>query len=206
MDYIGVIRGLFKEAKRDEKFQDMSSVARIIIKVGLFPLAVLAFLAKAYYYVNFFIYKGFFLPLEHLHAVVKKEGQEVKHGTQVIIYWIAFPLIFFMYIMQALFAVGFYFQWFVVMTLVYLKSLGGVRWQPFLNEVSYEEEHVYINKHGKASVGVFATLLVISYLGIIVGFIVTNYGLFVFSIWLTLITLFILNPLLFRKEEIAKNV
>lgn len=205
MDYIGVIRGLFKEAKKNEQFKDMSSFARITIKIALFPLSLLILIAKAYYYVTFFVYRGFFLPLEHLHTIVKKEGQEVKHATQFIIYWIAFPLIFLLYVFQALFAVSFYFQWFILMTLVYLKSLSGVRWQPFLTEVRYDEEHVYEYKHSSTAVGAFITLLLVSYAAIIIC-IIAEEGLFmVWSFMALFAVMCLVNPLLFKKSEITDS-
>ena len=45
-----------------------------------------------------------------------------------------------LYAFQALTATLFYFQWFGLMLNVYLVTLGGVKWQPFLLEAKYDEE------------------------------------------------------------------
>lgn len=140
MDYHAPIKGLIKEARESTRIKEMSLVARIIVTILLVPFIILAFLNIVYYYITLFFFKAFTSPIQYLHNIVKEEAKDVKHATQFAIYWLTFPYIFFMYVIQSFTAFSFFFIWFNCMLSTYIATLGGVRFQPFLLDVKYDVE------------------------------------------------------------------
>jgi hypothetical protein len=37
-------------------------------------------------------------------------------------------------------AIAFYFQWFGIQIVAYILTLGGIKWQPFITEATFDEE------------------------------------------------------------------
>lgn len=208
MNYNLLVKGLFAEAKRGLQFKDISLPYKILLIIGLSPLIVLTFSCALSFYVLLFFYRGLSSPLEYLHQIVKNEGQEVRHATQFIIYWIAFPFIFLLYIIQAFFTVVFYFMWFELMLYTYLVTLGGVKWQPFLMDANYEEENsIYELRPSIVNMKSFIILLTASYGYLILGAILINKTSIVLLIGLVgvLLLLFIINPILFKIKAIESE-
>ena len=209
MNYHIQIKGLIAEAKKGLQYQRVSGAAKFFLILGMIPLIVSAFLQVCTFYVTLFFYKGFIAPLEYLHKVVKNEGQETKHATQFAIYWISWPFIFFLHVFQSLMAMTFYFQWFVLMLNVYLVTLGGVRWQPFLLDADYSSEEVYVPvKQSDSGVKSFVVVLAIFDALVAVGILLSGaseFGMVLGGLGYLGITvmLYIVNPASFR---IAKYV
>lgn len=172
MDYSLLVKGLRNEAKKNVQFKKLTPTKRVLAIIALIPLIVSTFFSFISYYVTLFFYKGIISPLDFLHKLVRTEGQEVKHATQAIIYWIAFPFIFFFYALNSLYAVMFYFSWFGLMLNTYLVTLGGVRWQPFMTDAKYEEVEL-VSKNTDEEVNKFAQIIFI-FAALVVGGIVLS--------------------------------
>jgi hypothetical protein len=113
------------------------------------------------------MYKGVISPLDFLHKTLQAEAKDVKHATQAIIYWISWPFVFFMYVMNSFYAVLFYFSWFGLMLNTYLVTLGGVRWQPFITDAVYDDVELE-STNTDAQVNSFA-LTIFVFAAIIIG-------------------------------------
>ena len=151
MDYGYLIKALKDEAKQNIQFSRMNKGPRILARLITLPWLVAVMGAVLSYYVTLFFYKACLTPVQHLHNIMRKEGEVVKHGTQVVIYWIAFPIIFDLYILLSLATVAFYFQWFQVMVCMYFATLGGVKWQPFITDATFEERAWVLKPSDKAA-------------------------------------------------------
>lgn len=181
----------------------MHTAKKVLLIIGLIPLILSTFASVVSYYVLLFFYKGFAAPLEFLHKLVKEEAKDVKHATQFAIYWLAFPFIFFLYVLQSFAAFLFYFQWFGVMVNMYLVTLGGVKFQPFVMDVNYEEEPQWSLTPGRTGVTVFTVLLIFFDALIALGILVTEEELSGFGVIGVLVMLLIVNPLLFKKTPLV---
>ena len=170
MNYHAAIRGLIAEARQSIRFKGLSKGKRIALTIALIPLIVSAFFSVVSYYAVLFLYKGLTAPVDFLHKIVKDEAKDVKHATQFAIYWLTFPIVFFFYLLQSLAAIFFYFQWFGLMVAMYLVTLGGVRFQPFLSEVEYNGEKVnWKLTPGEKGTFTFAIITLAAYACVIVG-------------------------------------
>ena len=201
------IAGLIKEAKRGIRFKELSSGKKGLLIFGLVPLIISAFCSIASYYVLLFFYKGLASPLEYLHNVIKKEAKEVKHAAQFALYWLTFPFVFGLYVLQSFVAILFYFQWFTVMINVYLVTLGGVKFQPFIMETDYETEVNWKLSPSKLGTIIYTYVLfglyLLSYVGVAVVVIENEVSLLSVSVLLITVMLTLVNPLLFKKKEIV---
>ena len=151
MDYGYLIRALKDEARQNIQFSRMNKFPRFLARLITLPWLLAVMCAVLNYYVTLFFYKACLTPIQHLHNIMRKEGEVVKHGTQVVIYWIAFPIIFDLYILLSLATVAFYFQWFQVMVCMYFATLGGVKWQPFITDATFEERSWVLKPSDKAA-------------------------------------------------------
>jgi hypothetical protein len=151
MDYAYLIRALKDEARQNIQFARMNKFPRFLARVITLPWLISTMCAVLSYYVTLFFYKACLTPIQHLHNIMRKEGENVKHGTQVVIYWIAFPVIFELYILLSLATVSFYFQWFQIQINMYFATLGGIKWQPFITDATFEERAWIIKPSDKAA-------------------------------------------------------
>lgn len=203
MIYQKAAKHLLTQAFKDNRFKGMDKWLQVVIKIGLIPLYILTFFSLAWYYVTLFFYRGITSPVEYLHRIIKDEAKDVKHATQFAIYWLAFPFVFFLYVLKSMASIMFYFLWFSLMLCVYLVTLGGVRFQPFLMDVTFEEENYdLIKKPGLVGTMVFTGILYFFYLLFLMGVIVVpqimpigQYGM--------LLMLLIVNPIVFRKKPVT---
>lgn len=145
MDYAKNISGLFKQARENSQYQRFPSWVKVRMVIGLLPFFItLAILTITYYCINF-LCKLTSAPADFLNSFLKQEGERVKHLTQAIMYWIAFPFIFAFKVMLSFLSIYMYVIWFFIMCLTYLVTLGSVDWQPYLFDANYDEERKPIN-------------------------------------------------------------
>ena len=199
MNYGALIKGLFAEARRGIRFEEMNIIGKIMAVFGLLPFIILSAFSAAGFYVTLFFYKALTAPIEFLHKTVREEGQQVKHATQVIVYWIGFPLVFFLYAFVAFLTIGFYFQWFFLMLLIYITTLGGVKWQPFVSEAKYDEEVDYECFPGVTGTSIFVVILAVLFLLFVVSILFDLYEVQGLFIILYMVTAIVVNLLLFKK-------
>ncbi len=212
MEYGLKLNNLLKEAKQGIQYKDMGKACKLFTKLGMFPVYLITLIYIGCFYMLNFIYKGIQAPIKFLHEIVTKERTEVKHATQAVIYFLAFPTIFLCYCIISILTLTFYFNWFVVMSLVYISSLGGVRWQPYLTDATFDKELEYETKPGKKGKKFYATQLFILDIFIAIACIallftpssfenmITTYKALYVNAALLAFTWFIVNPLLFRKK------
>lgn len=211
MFYHESIKSLIAEAKKGIQFKDMNLITKILYIIGLSPLIVSTTIVTIYYYVAIFFYKAISLPLEKLHLVLKEEAKNdnIKHATQCVIYLIGFPIIFFMYFLQAVTTIYFYFLWFAVMLNMYLVTLGGVRFQPFLTDAKFECEYEYELKPSLLVKYIYIGLVLIFMfvsLVLIVDYSSVSEDLLPITSFISMLLLIVVNPILFRKKQVTNNV
>ena len=108
----------------------------------------------------------------------------------------------------------FYVLWFIIMAFVYISTLGGVRWQPYLHDANFDEKYEYDLKPGKVGRNIFAGLVFAGMLFIVLASLLGISGagdikifadLGYISLYIVPVLWFIVNPLLFRKKVRQQN-
>lgn len=143
-DYLGKLKALAKEAFTLKKYKAMKPFFAIVTALSLVPVIAASFFLLAVLSVYAFLFKVIKSPIEYLHSIAKKEGEEVKHGTQIVIYLISWPLIFFLYAFSALLLVAITAGYAILSILAYIATLGGFKYHVFINEA----EDISIDTHG----------------------------------------------------------
>ena len=150
MDYQKSIQTLLKEAKAGTSYYQLAKPYRVFLWIALFPLYVLEMSLIISYYVMLFLYNAMMSPVTYLESWQDKKKDGVFHATQAVIYFVSTPFIFLLRIVLSMMSFAFFFLWFYLMCTTYIVTLGGVKWQPFINVVP---ENVKEEKVLKASAG-----------------------------------------------------
>ena len=157
MDYSKLIKDLTADMKKGVQYKRIPSPYNILTIIAMIPLIVTFVLSKFAYWVTLFFYKMISAPAEYLHQWLKTQKDEVKHATQAVTYFVCLPFIFFLQVLLSISAISFFIQWFFLMLQGYLLTLGGIKWQPFITEASFEDEGTeYELKPQLTAVSVFA--------------------------------------------------
>ena len=142
MDYLKLLSGLkkeFLEAGR-AKYQSLHIALRIIFTIIFIPLRVCFFFGRIGFWFTWFFFKALSAPVDYLQNWLKAQKEGVQHATQAVLYFICIPLIFTQQVTLAFNAFSFFFQWFGLMIQAYVLTLGAVRWQPVISEVTFDDE------------------------------------------------------------------
>ena len=114
-----------------------------------------------------------------------------------------------MYFLQAVTTIYFYFLWFAVMLNMYLVTLGGVRFQPFLTDAKFECEYEYELKPSLLVKYIYIGLVLIFMfvsLVLIVDYSSVSEDLLPITSFISMLLLIVVNPILFRKKQVTNNV
>lgn len=95
-NYFEKVSKLAKEAFKFAKYKKMNKALAVLTFIFLSPVFV-AFLALiGVLYVAGFVVDLLESPITKIHNVMREEGQAVKHATQVVVYFFAWPFVFFL--------------------------------------------------------------------------------------------------------------
>lgn len=156
MDYSALVKQLTLEMKKGAQYKRIDNPFRIFAIVAMIPLIVSFILTKLGYWCILFFYKMLDTPAEALHKWLRDQKDEVQHATQAVMYWVCLPAIFSLRLLQAFCEFAFFVQWFALMVQGYLLTLGGIKWQPFLTDVSFDEDDAAEYKPGKTGAIIFS--------------------------------------------------
>lgn len=216
MDYAGLMRGLKNEVLNSVQYKRMPQVYRVLMIILMIPHIVMFIASLVNYYVLLFAHKMLSAPKDYLQNWLKAEGSEVKHATQAVLYFLCIPIIWTFQIILALQAISFFCVWFLAMISAYIISLGGIRWQPFINEAKYDtvDEYMYYPSLESAKLftlvlaGVTGTSLFMLMMNIIFRaaelFEVAGiFGIIYGVLWVIyLLITAVVTPIVFRKKKI----
>lgn len=113
-------------------YKKLNLPLKILCGIATLPFSISCLFILGLYYLSLVIYYCIKSPLDYLHSFVKNEGKEVKHATQFIIYFIAFPTIFIANILLSLISCLFFIYNLFINIYGYLATLGGINYIPFL--------------------------------------------------------------------------
>jgi len=139
MNYNSIIKSFICEAKSGIQYKRMGKPFSIFSFIAMLPMIIAATAQVIAYYVLLFVYNGLASSVEYLERWLEGKRGGVRHATEAVLYLVAMPYIFFCQALLAFFAIVFYFCWFALMCCAYVATLGGVKWQPFLNTASFDD-------------------------------------------------------------------
>ena len=139
MSYTKLISNLYHEAISFKNYKKLSMPFKVFAAILLIPMFIAAALSMIFYTVMAFFYKAGATSVNYLEKWVKEKTSDVRHATEAVIYWITTPTIFFFHVILSIFSLFFFLAWFTTQVYTYLATLGGIRWQPFIMEASYDE-------------------------------------------------------------------
>lgn len=134
IDYLKKTADLLKEAFTFKKYQAMPAGLAVFLGLIVLPFVLASFSLAAALFVGGFVYKVIAAPVLHLHDIVHKEGQSVKHATQFIVYLISWGFIFVLYATAAFLLITLSVIYALFALLTYLWTFGGFKLHFFADE------------------------------------------------------------------------
>lgn len=141
MNYSKLISQLTAEMKKKvARWDKMKKGLKIFLIIVFVPFIVSFILNKIFFWLTMFFYQLLGAPAGHLHHWLHAEKDTVQHATQAVLYAICMPVVFGLEVILSLASFLFYIEWFVLQLHAIIITLGGTKFQPFLNEATFDEE------------------------------------------------------------------
>ena len=145
IDYLTKTTNILKEAFKFKKYKAMPIGLAIFLMLIMLPIAIASIAITIPLYIFGFIFRIIAAPIQHLHDVMHKEGQSVKHATQFIIYFISWGTVFILYCLSA-FLLFFNSVCYAILSLLaYLWTFGGFKFHLYADET----DDISIEVNGK---------------------------------------------------------
>lgn len=131
IDFLKKMVTLLKEAFTFKKYKAMHPVLAVFTGIFMLPFVIASFVLTAILAVLCFLFTVFSTPIKYLHEIVTCEGKGVQHATQFIIYFISWPLVFFLYAMVAVLLLFIIPAYAALSVALYIWTLGGFKFHLF---------------------------------------------------------------------------
>lgn len=135
---------VWKEAALLKKYKAMPLGLAIAVGVLMLPVALASAAVTVALYVLGYLFSVISLPTQRLHKLLREEGQNVKHATQFIIYFMSWGFVFSAYATLSAFMIILTILYTVFSLLSYVWTLGGFRFHAFAGE-----ENISVDVEGK---------------------------------------------------------
>ncbi len=132
MDIYQTYLALVKESVALKHFKRMPLVLAILCAVAILPFIVCYAIGLLFYGALLLFMKVLDSPVDYLHSFIKAEREEVKTPTQVIIYLVAFPVIFGLKVITSIIIFMLFFVHLTVSINGVFATLGGITFSPVL--------------------------------------------------------------------------
>lgn len=146
INYLNKITALYKEAFLFKKYKAMNAGLAVLSGILMIPFVVASFMVTCVCFSLAFPFEVISSLVKSLHTILKDEGRDVKHATQVILYWLSWPIVFALYVAESAILALIVPTYALLSFLVYVWSFGGIRLQLFAsvkNELSVDVEGRY---------------------------------------------------------------
>ena len=143
MDYSLSIKSLYKEISRIKSYSRLNPILRAVMFILMLPFTIAAAMGIIFYYVLLFLRNGSQIGADELEQWLNKRKADSHFLPEAVLYLVTIPFIFLLRVFVTIFSGFLYFTWFEIMATAFLASLGGIRWQPYLNTVNYDQEYTW---------------------------------------------------------------
>ncbi len=132
MELFDIYKALLSEVGSCRSYRRMNFPLAILCALAVAPFILIFAVLLAVYGLILILNKFLNAPTDYLYSFVKQESQEVKHGTQAVIYFVAFPTIFLLKLLLSLLVFFVFVVHFVTSIIGFFATLGGITFCPFL--------------------------------------------------------------------------
>lgn len=144
INFVDKATAVLKEAIKLKKYKAMPLVLAIFVGIFMIPVAIASAACAALVYVLGYLFSVVSLPVQSLHKLLHDEGQQVKHGTQLVVYLLSWGFIFTTYATLTFFLVTLTVLYSLFSIFTYLWTLGGFKFHLFT-----KEEDIAVEVSGK---------------------------------------------------------
>jgi len=145
IDFLQKMTTLLKEAFKFKKYKAMNKALAVFTGLLMLPIVIASFFATAVFASLAFAFAVISSPVKYLHEILRGERDGVMHATQFIIYFIAWPIVFGLYVLMSFLLLMLLPAYALLSFLLYVWSLGGFKFHLFLNKV----EDISIEVNGR---------------------------------------------------------
>ena len=144
MNYSALLRSLLNEAFEQKQYQLLTPAVRFLAFLGILPFFLVSFFCVVAFEVYTFSFKIFSASVNYLEEWLKEARRDVQHATEAVLYYVTIPFIFLMHVFLSFFAGAFFLMWFFLQCALYITTLGGIRWQPYINDATFKKEDDFV--------------------------------------------------------------
>ena len=141
MEYIALLKGVLLEAFEGIQYKRLPVAVSVLALIGLLPFIFLAAVYAGVLAVWSLWHAAIFCAADYLEAWLDGKRAGLGVAAEAVLYFIALPAIVLLRLVLALTTVLLFFVWFFLQAFLYIATLGGICWQPFLNRVAARERH-----------------------------------------------------------------
>ena len=141
MTYFERTRRLAKEFFTFKKYKKMHPALAVLIGLLVSPFAIMFLFDLLDTFFMSILFSFFEAPIKYLHGILNDEAKKTRIATEVVIYIISWPLLFFFYVLYALTALFLVISYFFAVLSGYIASLGGFKFHisPFVEDIAIPE-------------------------------------------------------------------
>jgi flagellar biosynthesis protein FlhB len=155
MDLFSIYKDLVKETLLFKSLKGLTVAKRVLCIIVLSPFIALYTTMLLVYGAIVTLYRMFNGHLNSIHDFIKNERREIRHATEAVVYWIAFPWIFVCKVLLAIITFVLMFVHFSTSLVGYIATFGGIRFCPFMLEPVDRFKNKDIVKHNPKAVTIF---------------------------------------------------
>ncbi len=180
MNYSAIIKKFAQEALSYKQYKRLPTAVAVLAVIATLPFLLLAALTFVFFHCYNFFYNLISSSVSYLEAWLRRERQNVHPATEAVLYLVATPFIFFIRVILSGFAAGFFFLWFGLQCYSYVFTLGGVRFQPYINSATFSGESASYRMKTSTTVstvlvGISFGLYALSYVLMLVSYLTDPY-------------------------------
>ena len=211
MNYSALSAGLMNEVLSAKQYEKLDSPYGILAFLGLLPVHLLSAFTFIFYHILSFVFNMFSSGVSYIEVWMNETKKGVNHATEAVIYFVCLPVLLLSHFLLSMLSIGFFLVWFQLQCLLYISTLGGIRWQPYINHahfnVSIHEYKITTSSTWGARVATITLIslvvLLISALTVLAGESSDNSGFIGFMMWVYLAMTTIIIPVTFRKTHVV---
>ncbi len=158
MELFEIYKDLIRETFMLKAFKSMGIVKAILCALALAPFIVAYAVIMLLYGFVLILYRIISDPFTYLYDFVKTEGKDVKHATQAVIYFIAFPLIFFIRLVLCIMTFELIVIHFIASVLGYFATYGGIKFSPFMITPVDRTAYKIATNHNQCALIIFVSV------------------------------------------------
>jgi len=142
------VTNMFKQAFLFRKYKNINIVLAVLYVIITIPFLLTALVFFILYHIINFSFELIKSPADYLLSLTKNVGNDVKHATQAVVYFVGFPTAFLLYTVMAFLVPLLFIAYFLINCCVYCFTLGDIKFNPYLDHVvereySLEDEKMY---------------------------------------------------------------